>query len=152
MYDLTHAKELLTNGTTCVLVRGERVYTSRESGIRPMVTFLNSGIDLHGFSVADRIVGKAAAMLFLLAGVSEVYGDVMSKTAAELLGKSGIPFEYGVLTDVIQNRKGTGSCPMELAVQDIDNPQEAFAALQKKLEDLFGQKNETYPEKREAKH
>ena len=78
--DLRRAIALLKSGEyTCVLAKGERIYTSRERGVAPMLGYLAEHLNLQGFAVADRIVGRAAAMLFVLAGIEEAYGEVMSR-------------------------------------------------------------------------
>lgn len=132
MTDLERAKELLTGTATCVLVKGDTVYSSRKSGIAPMLDYLGAGVPLHGFSAADRIVGKAAAMLFVRAGISAVYGEVMSKAGAEFLKAHGVGCSYGTLTEIIINRIGTGMCPMEQTVREIDDYHRAFGALSAK--------------------
>ena len=38
--------------------------------------------------------------------------------------------------DAIVNRAGDGPCPIESAVADIDDPQEALVAVRQKLADL----------------
>ena len=139
MTDIEIAKELLARpGMTCVLCRGDAVYTSEKTGIAPMLGFLADGTELAGFSAADKIVGKAAAMLFVRAGVREVYGEVMSRAALPVLEKYGIPASFGTLTDSISNRAGNGICPMEETVAGIDSPAEAEAALRAKLARLRG--------------
>ncbi len=130
MNDLQKAKTLLQSGRyTCVLCKGDRVHTSGKAGISPMLDLLDSHTDVRGFSAADKIVGKAAAMLFVLAGVGAVHAGVLSTSAAELLRAYAIPFTYDTLTDVIINRQGTGMCPMEQAVFRISDPQRAYFAV-----------------------
>ena len=74
MNNLQTAKSILNKeGNTCVLCKGDIIYISKDKGIAPMVNFISKGVDLHEFSAADIIIGKAAAMLFILAGVKEVY-------------------------------------------------------------------------------
>ena len=83
--DLQKAKEIMeTYGDTCVLCRGDVVFTSTERGIKPLVEFIESHTNMKGFSAADKIVGKAAAMLYVILGVKAVYSPVMSETAAEV--------------------------------------------------------------------
>ena len=132
MSDIERAKELLTGSATCVLVKNESVYISGKSGIAPMLDYLGAGVPLKGFSAADRIVGKAAAMLFVRAGVTEVYGEVMSRGGADYLKEHGVARSWGTLTDVIINRTGTGMCPMEQTVRSIDDFREAYCALSAK--------------------
>lgn len=131
------AKAVLERGDiTCALVKAGCVHTSDKKGILPMVEFIESGVDLCGFSAADLIVGKAAALLFALAKVSQVYAGVMSKGACAVFEKYGIRFEYGTLTEEIINRQGTGACPMEEAVRDTDDAKEGFEKIKLKLSEL----------------
>ncbi len=135
MNDIETCKKLLASGGyTCALVRGKTVYTSDKTGIAPLVGFIDGGIDLRGFSVADKIVGKAAALLYAYMGVSFVYGEVTSATAPEVLARHGIACGYGTLADAIIDRRGDGICPMERAVADIDDPLAAVAAVKAALE------------------
>ncbi len=131
MTDLEQAKELLrTGGCSCVLFRDGASYTSTKRGVAPLVEWLAGGTDIKGFSAADKIVGKAAALLFIMGGVKEVYAPVMSETAAEVLARHGIHTEYETLVRAIINRSGTDPCPMEQAVSGIDDPAEALKAIQ----------------------
>lgn len=144
MTDIEKAKSILAGGgLTCVLCRGGEVYTSDQSGIAPMLGFLDRGTDLTGFSAADKIIGRAAAMLFVLAGVAEVYGEVMSRAALPVFEAHRLRCSYGTLTDRIINRAGNGICPMEETVAQIDVPAAALPALKEKLRILRGgaQKN-----------
>lgn len=131
MSDLERAKALLksTPSLTCVLCRGESVCQSEKKGVVPMMGFLEDGIDLRGFCAADRVVGKAAAFLFVLAGVRELYTDVLSEHARQVLDAYGISVTYGKLTPYIINRRGDGMCPMETAVKDVTDPNVAYSAI-----------------------
>lgn len=61
MHDLHFARTLLEKENyTCVICRGEDVLTDRRRGVKPLMELLESGKDLHGFSAADKVVGKAA--------------------------------------------------------------------------------------------
>lgn len=140
MTDLDRAKEYLLQGYTCVLVKGEDILTSQKAGIAPMIDFLNEGVDMQNFSVADKIVGRAAAFLFVKAKISAVYGEVLSRGAKKVLEDHGISCEYGELVDNIINRKKTGICPMEETVQNAENCEEAFLLLNQKLKSLREQK------------
>lgn len=141
MRDIDKAKQLLSHGGyTCVLCRGETVYTSTLRGAAPVVEWLDAGTDLRGFSAADKVIGKAAAMLFVLAGVGEVYAPVMTGTARDILTRQGIRNSCDTITDSIINRAGTGPCPMERAVKEIEEPSLALEAVKQTLLRL---KNET---------
>ena len=85
--DLEQAKALLENNEeyTCTACRAGESFASEEHGVRPLMRWLNEGTDLSGASAADRIVGKAAAFLYVLLGVRTVYAPLMSVPARETL-------------------------------------------------------------------
>ena len=128
--DLQKARALLeSGGFTCVLKHGEVTLTSTHRGVAPLLAWLDEGIDAEGFAAADRVVGNGAAFLYVLLGVGEVYGAVMSEAALHTLTRFGIEAEYGTLVDHIENRTNTGYCPMEEAVRGIDDPERAREAI-----------------------
>lgn len=149
MSDLERAKSLLASGQyTCVLCKEDVTLTSTLTGIQPMVHYLQKQTNLQGFSAADKIVGKAAAMLFVLAGVKAVYAAVMSIDAIAILEQNNISASCAVQTKQILNRKGTSICPMEQAVQCIQAPEAAYAAIQTTLQQLQHTKSNKTEEKR----
>ena len=120
---LTKLKTVLEEGGyTCVLSDGERTLTSKERGILPLVLWLENGEELRGFSAADKIVGKASAMLYVCMGVRAVHAAVLAEEGLKMLEKYGIEAEYDVLTPHIVNRAGDGVCPMERAVSAVSDP------------------------------
>lgn len=132
--DLISARNLLDAGDyTCAVCRDDAHYTATERGVRPLLTWLDSGLDLNGFSAADRVVGRATAFLYCLLGVKEVYARVMSRPAWEVLAAHGIAASADTLTDGIINRRGDGPCPFEAAVITIGDPQEALQAIRQKM-------------------
>lgn len=133
------AAEKLSEGElTCVLCRGEDLISSSESGVFPLISWIESGKDLRGYSAADKIVGRAAAFMYCLMGVSEVYAQVMSRGAEEVLKSHGISFCGETVTDSIINRKGTGPCPMEQAVSGVNEPELAYKKILEKAAALKG--------------
>lgn len=137
MGDLERARHLLIDGAyTCVLCKGDLLYTSTARGVRPVLDWITTGQDLSGFSAADKVVGKAAAFLFLRAGIAHLYACVISEPALAVLQAGGIPVEYGSLVPGIINRTGDGPCPMESAVSGTDDPDQALDLIRKKLAEL----------------
>lgn len=127
---------------TCVVVGPERIIPSRARGIAPLLTLLEQEPEaLAGAAVADRIIGKAAAMLCAAGGVAAVYGEVMSEAGLAMLKAQGIPAEYGTLVKEIRNRTDTGLCPMEQTVLDLEAPEQAAPALRRTLDRLRGKQS-----------
>ena len=86
--------------------------------------------------IADKVVGKAAA-LCVLGKAEAVFGSVMSDGAVKVFEKHQIPYEFETRVQHIENRTKDGMCPMEETVQLIEEPEEAFEALEKTIARLM---------------
>ena len=64
MTDIEIARANLDGHSIC-LCRDGRFFTDDGRGISPMIRFMEEERDLRGYAVADIIVGKAAALLFI---------------------------------------------------------------------------------------
>lgn len=144
MTDIENSKAILKKGNhTCVLCKGNTVYTSNKRGIVPLLDIFENNCCVNGFSAADKIVGKAAAMLFVKAGVSNVFAEVISQKAVEILQKNNIQCSWDTVCKCIVNRAGTGPCPIETAVMDVcDNDFDiAYQKILQRSNELRSQKN-----------
>lgn len=135
MTDIEKAKEALGNHSIVLCKNGE-VITSDKRGVAPLVEIIQSGTDISGFSAADRVVGKAAAMLMLKAGVAEVYALTISESAEKLLKSHGVKVSFKNRTARIMNRDNTGPCPMETAVADTDDINTGTEIIIEKLKNM----------------
>jgi len=124
------------NGHSICLCRSGRFFTDDGRGISPMMRFIDENKDLCGYSVADVIVGKASAILFVKAGISAVHGKVMSESGKAYLESHSIPCTYDILTKQIINRQGTDICPMEKTVAEIDDAETGYIALKSRLNEI----------------
>lgn len=133
--DLKKALDLLNYNPkyTCVLCKGDDIITSEERGVRPLVDFVNGRKNLKGYSAADKVVGKAAAFMYVLMGVGDIHAHVMSRGAISVLERYCVRYSYDIITDKIINRTQTGVCPMEQAVEKVASPQLALEAVVRKL-------------------
>lgn len=137
MTDLDRAKELLTAGeSTLVLCRGTHILTDTRRGVAPLLALLDSGTPVVGYAAADRVVGKAAAFLYLRLGVAAVHGGVMSVPAYDLLVAHGVRTTCDTLVPAVRNRAGDGYCPMEQVSLPHTDPVAAEAAIRARLAEL----------------
>lgn len=135
--NLSIAKNTLENGDySCVLYNGRKFFTSNERGIIPLIQFLDSAENFCGFSAADKIVGKAAAFVYTLMEIEEIYAKVITFDALLVLEKNSIYVSYQEAVPAIINRTGNGICPIERAVENVDSPKEAVHAIKFALENL----------------
>lgn len=137
MSDLSRAKELVRGGAcTCALVCGEKTVISQKRGVLPLLELYDSGEDYSAFSAADKVVGRAAAFMYVLLGVSELHAFIISEPALSVLREGGVRVSFSSRVEAIRNRTNTGLCPMETATRDIDNAEEALMAIRCTLEAL----------------
>lgn len=138
---LEKARRIYLSGNhNLVICKGEDVFSSDQRGIAPLVALIDENRDLSGAAAADKIVGRAAALLYVLMGVSAVYGENMSRGGAEVLQANGIHCSYTNICDMIINRSGDGMCPMEETVSSTSSPKEALALIKAKIKKLKEEK------------
>lgn len=135
---LEKAKSIMQDGALSLSLQNDgKSFTSDSSGISPLLSLLATSPDLLlGASVSDKVVGRAAAMLFTLGKVKEIYAEVISQPALDVLEKHGIPIEYNTLVPLIRNRSGEGLCPMESSVMFVDSPERAYEILTSEYEKI----------------
>lgn len=138
MCNIEEAKEILLKNSnyTCVFCNGADVITSGERGIKPLLDLLSDNISLDGYYAADRVVGKAAALLYVCLRVKEVYAEIISEQACSVFDKYNIKTSYLSRVPFIINRAKNGKCIMESAVWDIDDPKTALTVLKDKYNSL----------------
>lgn len=131
------AKRLLKEeNLSLVLVSDDEVITSKEKGIKPLYDIVKNKKDYTGFSVADRIVGKAAALLYTSLTPHSIYADVTTTEAKNIIEASGIHLEYNTLTKKIINRKGDDICPVEKLMLNCNTFDECMIKIENFLNSL----------------
>jgi len=131
-------KKLHEKGLTLVIVKDSRVlFESRAHGVSAFLEALDKFWDkMRGTSVADKVIGKAIALLCIYAKVRAVYSSTISVKAKQIFENHNVHFEWDTLVEKILDAHGGDVCPFEKAIMEIDNPKEAYEklkALQKAL-------------------
>ena len=128
--------EKLKNGKHSLVVENSRAFRTYDSrGVADLYGILTREPELlAGARVADKVVGKGAAVLMVLGKVESVYAITISKPALNMLMNHGVKVTYETLVDNIINRAGTGICPVESLCADIDSPQQALPLIRDFIE------------------
>lgn len=116
MTNLEMVRERLysTNASLVVLYANGECKEYYQNRIKDMKEILQKDKQaLKGAIIADKVIGKVASSILAVAGVKEIYSDVMSKYAISILEENGIRYEYKKLVEYVQNNDKTGMCPME---------------------------------------
>jgi hypothetical protein len=137
--DLKIAARLLEQeGHALVVVRDGRVLlSSRMPGVKSLLDALDNNV-LPGSAVADKVIGRAAAMIAVQGEVTAIHTPLMSEGAAEVLAEAGILYCAGKTVPAIKNRDNTGSCPIEYATQFTVVPEKGVNAVRQLLRELAG--------------
>lgn len=123
--DLLH-----TGDYSCVIANQEDVRTFTRRGVADLYDLLKNDPDfLKGASVADKVIGKAAAALLISGGVKEIYTDRISRPAIDLLAETSIGLVYVQEVPYICNRDQTGWCPLELLTEKETSPEEMVVLI-----------------------
>lgn len=123
------AKKTLIDGDySCVVVKdGKVLHAVHGEGIHPIIElYTKYPLDMKDASVADKIIGRAAAVVYTLAGIKEIYCHVISAHGIDMLEKHGIYHRESRIVERIDNRTNTDMCPMEKASLKSDIPIEAY--------------------------
>ncbi|MBN2557651.1 MAG: DUF1893 domain-containing protein [Clostridia bacterium] len=126
--NLDIASSKLSEGPySCVIAsRGRIVMSSEKRGVAPLVDYIMNFKSDSDSSLADKVIGKAAALLCVKAGFKNIFTRVVSTPAKDILGSYGIDCIYLEEVPFIKNRAGTGLCPMEHLSRGVDSPDEMY--------------------------
>ena len=117
---------------SCVIRKGDVTRTFHQRGVADLWQLCQDGEHfLQGARIADKVIGKGAAALMIHGGVAEVYADVISQPALDLLKAHGISMSYREVTGRILNRRGDGLCPVETLCVGVDSIDEMISAISK---------------------
>ena len=85
--------ELRKGKCNCIIVKGEDTLKFNLPGVKTLMTLLKEDPSLLKDSIVlDKVVGKGAAALMILGGVAEIYAELISEHAINLLDTTDIKF------------------------------------------------------------
>lgn len=114
----------------CVVANFDRIYTFTGAGVSDLYDMVkNKPCFLKEATVADKVVGKAAAALMILGSVNKVYAGIISLSALVLLRHAGIETDFGQVVPCILNRDKTDWCPLEKMCYQKESAEEIFPLI-----------------------
>lgn len=132
---------LKSGNHSLIIAHGDdtRVYDTK--GIATLLQLVTSGNQtMQRATIADKVVGKAAAALMIIGGATAVHALLISDGAVELLHDAGVTVDYDKRVDHILNRTASGWCPMEQACRNCRTAEECLTAIKKTTEKLANKK------------
>lgn len=124
--DLLH-----TEKCSCVISHGNDTRIFRERGVKDLYRLFKEEPEfLRDAFIADKVIGKGAAALLVLGGIGEVYSDVISDAACQLLEEAGIPTHTACRVPHIINRTQTDRCPLEKRCDGLQTAADCLPAIE----------------------
>ena len=117
-----------------------------ENGAYTLVVQKN-GVTVHkdvgrGVGPALRVFDAQPELLKgALVCASAVYAETMSAAAADFLIANGVDCACETKTEKLLNRQGTGLCPFEQAVLELERPEDCLPVVRATLARLMAGKN-----------
>lgn len=139
MKDIDMAVDFLEkeNLTLAIVKDGKLIFSSKDKGIKPLyIAATEKKEELEGSSVADRITGRAAAMLCAHGEIKQLKTGLISDNAVNVLKETNILYEYDEKTTYIKNRDKTGMCPVETLSLKANNINELLIGIESFLESI----------------
>jgi len=139
MTDLEIAKSQLyeENLTLAIVKNGSLLYSTKSHRISGFLDAIGKcGENLQDASLADRVVGKAVALLCAYSKIKEVYAAVISRKAQAVLKQNKIACQWRELVTNILDTNRSGTCPLEKAAAEISDPEKAYKTLKRILDNL----------------
>ncbi len=139
MQDIEIAKKQLYNKdlTLAIAKNGQIIFQTDSHRISGFIHAIDTlGDQLNGASVADRVAGKALALLCVYAGITEVYAEVLSKKAQALLEEHVVACQWKQLVDNVLDLSKTNVCPFEKAAAGISDPKDSYSMFKALLEKM----------------
>jgi hypothetical protein len=130
--DLYVAEQRLKQKNLALVIarRGKVVFETNSQGISGLLKAIEE-LDkaAKGSSVADRILGKAAALLYIYAEVFAVFAVTASEKGIRALRDHNVLCRFENKVPYILNYKRNDICPFEKLVINITNSKEAYEKL-----------------------
>ena len=131
--------KLLHEGNYSCVIKNKEISTFTQRGITDLYDLLNTDpAFLRGAQIADKVIGKAAAVGRVVGRVQEVYADIISEPALAVLHKANIRVECVQIVSRIWNRNRTGWCPLETLCYELESPEAMYPVIQNFVERMRG--------------
>lgn len=129
MNDLETAKtQLIQNHLTLIFIKNNNIlFKTKSHRISGFLTAIQElGRKLEDASVADKVVGRAVALLCAYARIKAIYAETLSMKAVDVLEKAGVTYEWKGIVDTILDTNKNDVCPFEKTAAQISSPKDAY--------------------------
>ena len=128
--EIAKLKLIAENLSLVIVKKGTVIFETKKQGISGFLQAIEKlNKTLVAASVADKIIGVAAAMLCVYAGVSSVFALTVSEGGIRVLEDNNISYRFEKKVSNILNRSKTDVCPFEKLAMDSRSSEKAYFKL-----------------------
>jgi len=128
--ELAKLKLIEENLSLVIVKKGKVIFETKKQGISGFLQAIEKlNKNLVAASAADKIVGVAAAMLCVYAGVASVFALTVSEGGLGVLEDNNIVCLFEMKVSNILNRSKNDVCPFEKVAMDSGSSEEAYVKL-----------------------
>lgn len=118
-------------GLSLLVYNHDSLTTHANRGVQDLLQLISEQPErLNGAVVADKIIGKAAAVLMATGGVREVHTNIICTPAKQLFEQQGILVFATEEVPMILNRDRSSMCPIDTQIAEVESIEECVAILQ----------------------
>lgn len=123
--------ELNKTDYSLIIVKDQQVkYRSKEESVGSIVgLFDNNPKLLKDSVVADKIIGRAVAMVCDVGDVNFCYGQIVSEGAIDIFNKNNLSYQAEKKVKAIKNKDNTDLCPIEKLTLNIEDSAEGIKKI-----------------------
>jgi hypothetical protein len=132
MSDVAAARSILDAENLAFVIVRDQVVLARgaERGVSELFATIETlGANAKDASLADKVIGKAVALIAISAGIRAVSTPLASRSAERVLRAHGLAVTADAFVPEIMNRKRDALCPLEQLTHSIDDASMAVMKL-----------------------
>lgn len=123
-----------SDNSLVIVKNNEVVYKSKKESVGSIVGLLEDNPKiLENAVVADKIIGRAVAMICDVSSVNYCYGKIVSKGAIDIFEKRNLKYNAEIIVEAIKNRDNTDLCPIEKLTMNVNKSEEGIKRIKKFL-------------------
>jgi len=129
MYSLNRFQK--SSYSLVVYQNNKRIFTSQASALKPLLFFFRKNLSNNNLIIYDKIIGRAAALLLVLANPQKIYTPILSYSAEKVLQQHKIAVEFKKQVQFISDYTKEKMCGWEKLAKD-KTPQQFYKILNNK--------------------
>jgi hypothetical protein len=144
--DLELAKLKLTKKDLSLVIvkKGKVIFETKKPGIGGFLQAIEKmDKEMVAASVADKIVGVAAALLCIYSGVASVFALTISEGGIRVLEDNNVACLFEKKVSNILNRSKNDACPFEKLAMASGSPDEAYVKLRSLADEMMKKSEKT---------